>query len=68
MDQTILGDVLNVIEEMLKKWKKKKGKKDPGDLKDWWKTIASWRAKKCLSYKNSRKLIKPQYALERLDA
>jgi len=68
VDQTILGDVLNVIEEMLKKWKKKKGKKDPGDLKDWWKTIATWRAKKCLSYKNSRKLIKPQYALERLDA
>ena len=68
VDQTILGDVLNVIEEMLKKWKKKKGKKDHGDLKDWWKTIATWRAKKCLSYKNSRKLIKPQYALERLDA
>ena len=68
VDQTILGDVLNVIEEMLKKWKKKKGKKDPGDLKDWWKTIATWRAKKCLSYKNSGKLIKPQYALERLDA
>ena len=68
VDQTILGDVLNVIEEMLKKWKKKKGKKDHGDLKDWWKTIATWRAKQCLSYKNSRKLIKPQYALERLDA
>jgi len=68
VDQTILGDVLSVIEEMLKKWKKKKGKKDHGDLKDWWKTIATWRAKKCLSYKNSRKLIKPQYALERLDA
>ena len=68
VDQTILGDVLNVIEEMLKKWKKKKGKKDHGDLKDWWKTIATWRAKKCLSYKNSGKLIKPQYALERLDA
>lgn len=68
VDQTILGDVLNVIEEMLKKWKKKKEKKDHGDLKDWWKTIATWRAKKCLSYKNSRKLIKPQYALERLDA
>ena len=68
VDQTILGDVLSVIEEMLKKWKKKKGKKDHGDLKDWWKTIATWRAKKCLSYKNSGKLIKPQYALERLDA
>ncbi len=34
----------------------------------WWGRIADWRAVKCLSYKNSDKVIKPQYALERLEA
>ena len=35
-------------------------------LKKWWATIDGWRAKNCLAYKNSDKVIKPQYALERL--
>jgi acetolactate synthase-1/2/3 large subunit len=33
----------------------------------WWKQINKWRARDCLSYKNSNKIIKPQYALQRLD-
>ena len=34
----------------------------------WLKQIRKWQAVKCLSYKNSKKVIKPQYALERLNA
>ncbi len=36
------------------------------DLTPWWQEINSWRAKKCLAYKNSDDVIKPQHALERL--
>ena len=34
----------------------------------WWIQINKWRAKNCLNYKNSRSIIKPQYALQRLDS
>jgi len=35
---------------------------------EWWQQIESWRAVKSLAYKNSDTTIKPQYALERLEA
>lgn len=35
-------------------------------LAKWWGQIDQWRAVDCLSYHNDHKLIKPQYALERL--
>jgi acetolactate synthase-1/2/3 large subunit len=37
-------------------------------LSAWHGQIDSWRAKKCLTYKPSKTTIKPQYALERLEA
>ncbi|MCH8836016.1 MAG: acetolactate synthase 3 large subunit, partial [Proteobacteria bacterium] len=35
-------------------------------LAEWWKSIDRWRARDCLRYENSTKVIKPQYALQRL--
>ena len=37
-------------------------------IKKWWDQIEEWRAVKCLRYTNSTTTIKPQYALERLEA
>src|SRR5262249_15552947 len=37
-------------------------------LADWRKRIAAWRARDCLRYRPSDKVIKPQYAIERLYA
>ena len=34
----------------------------------WWKQIELWRGRNCLAYRNSDKAIKPQYALQRLEA
>ena len=34
----------------------------------WWNQIDKWRARNCLKYKQSKKLIKPQYALQRLNS
>ena len=67
VDHTILGDAYNIIEEMLKRWKKRKISINQGALQQWWRTISVWQEKKCLTYKNSKNIIKPQYALERLD-
>ena len=37
-------------------------------LAKWWAQIAEWRAKQCLVFKNSATIIKPQHALQRLEA
>ena len=35
-------------------------------MSKWWKKINSWQKKKCLSYKKSTKVIKPQSVIETL--
>ena len=68
VDVPILGDVTKVLEELLRQWRARGSKTDQRGLAQWWKQIDEWRAVKCLSYKPSEKTIKPQYALERLEA
>lgn len=67
VDVPIVGDVGHVLEDLLKIWKSR-GRKTSPAVKQWWTQIEQWRARKCLSYRNSDKLIKPQHALERLEA
>jgi len=62
----IVGDAGAVIEQMIKLWKTEKPKPDKAALKDWWQKIETWRARKSFSYQQGDKIIKPQYALERL--
>ncbi len=66
VDIPIVADAANAMKAMLKTWKKRKYKPDQAALKNWWGQIDEWRAKDCLAYKNDSKIIKPQYALERL--
>ncbi|MFC5069187.1 acetolactate synthase 3 large subunit [Flaviflagellibacter deserti] len=66
VDIPIIGDVGNVIKEMLRLWKDEKKKADKDALKDWWKQIGRWRSRKSLNYTGSKNIIKPQYAVERL--
>ena len=66
VDLPIVGDVGAVLRGLVREWKAQKAKPNAKALKSWWQTIDKWRARNCLSYKRSKKLIKPQYALERL--
>jgi acetolactate synthase I/II/III large subunit len=68
VDLPILGDVGHVLEDLLRIWKARGRKTNKEALKGWWSQIEAWRAVKCLSYVNSDKIIKPQYALQRLEA
>ena len=68
VDLGIVGDVTLVLEEALKQWRARGSKVNKAGLAKWWAQINEWRAVKCLSYKPSTKTIKPQYALERLEA
>jgi acetolactate synthase-1/2/3 large subunit len=62
----VIGDVAYVLEELIRAWKTKAATVDKTALKTWWAQIDRWRAKKCLSYKNSDNFIMPQYAIQRL--
>ncbi len=68
VDVPILGDVAHVLEDALRLWKARGRKVNKEGLAKWWKLIAEWRAVRCLDYTNSTSTIKPQYALERLEA
>jgi acetolactate synthase I/II/III large subunit len=68
VDVPIVGDVTEVLREVLRQWKARGSKTNGAAVAKWWGKINEWRAVKCLSYKNSATTIKPQYALERLEA
>jgi acetolactate synthase-1/2/3 large subunit len=66
IDIGIIGDVGSVIEDMIGLWKARRLQRQ--GLDDWWAQIDQWRARKGFGYKADDKVIKPQYAVERLYA
>ncbi|MCL6283049.1 acetolactate synthase 3 large subunit [Ruegeria sp. 2012CJ41-6] len=68
VDIPIVGDVAHVLEDILKVWKSRGRKTEKASIAQWQKQISDWRAVNCLAYTNSETSIKPQYALERLEA
>jgi acetolactate synthase I/II/III large subunit len=62
----IIGDCAHVLAEMLDAWRAAKPAKDGKALEPWWKQIEAWRGRKCLAYRSSDTIIKPQYAVQRL--
>ena len=63
VDIPIVADCAYALESMLMLWKSKGHKVD---TKDWFDKINEWRKKNSLDFKNSTKLIKPQFAVQRL--
>jgi acetolactate synthase-1/2/3 large subunit len=57
-----------VLDDLLKVWKSGGSKTESEAVVKWWGKINEWRAKDCLKYTYSKKVIKPQYALQRLEA
>ena len=66
VDVGIIGDVDVVLDALIAEMKLQSFKPNAAPLAKWWEKISKWRAKKCLSYKQTNEVIKPQYALERL--
>jgi acetolactate synthase-1/2/3 large subunit len=67
-DIAIVGDVAHVLEDLLKVWKSRGRKTNAEKVGKWWEKIKEWRKVDCLSFKQEGKIIKPQYALSRLEA
>ncbi len=67
-DIAIVGDVAHVLEDLLNVWKSRGRVIEKDALGKWWKQINDWQKVNCLAYKGSQTTIKPQYALQRLEA
>ncbi len=66
VDIPIVGNVADVLDDVLKLVKAGPQRPDPQALREWWQTIAGWRGRDCLKYDRASKIIKPQYVLEKL--
>jgi acetolactate synthase-1/2/3 large subunit len=66
VDVPIVGDVAYVLGDLLAVLHSSKQKGDQQELASWWAQIEGWRSKRCLGYKNSDEVIKPQFVIEKL--
>jgi acetolactate synthase-1/2/3 large subunit len=65
-DVGIVGDAAHVLDDMIRLWRARQFRIDGAALSAWKTQIEGWRARKCLAYKPSNNVIKPQHAVERL--
>ena len=67
VDIPIVGDVKDVLTEMIGMVKESSQRPDAQALNEWWQTIEAWRQRDCLKYDRSNsKVIKPQFVVETL--
>ena len=67
VDIPIVGDVKDVLAEMIAMIREGSTKPDIESLAPWWDTIEGWRKGNCLKYDHGKSdLIKPQYVIETL--
>jgi acetolactate synthase-1/2/3 large subunit len=68
VDVPIIGDVANVLQDLLDVWKARGSKTNSSAVAGWWTQIEEWRKVNCLAFSPSDKTIKPQHAVQRLEA
>lgn len=66
VDIPIVGDVAHALDDLLGELRAINKKPDPQLIAPWWTQINEWRSKNSLVYKNSDKIIKPQFVIEQL--
>jgi acetolactate synthase-1/2/3 large subunit len=66
VDIPIVGDVKEVLLELISQIREAQARNDPAALGAWWNQIAEWRGRDCLAYKHSTEVIKPQMVVQKL--
>jgi acetolactate synthase-1/2/3 large subunit len=66
VDIPIVGDVKDVLQELIAQIKEAQARPDVQQLSAWWSQINTWRGRECLKYKTAPGLIKPQAVVEAL--
>jgi acetolactate synthase-1/2/3 large subunit len=66
VDIPIVGDVKDVLQELIAQVREARARPDGAALSGWWKQISEWRARDCLKYAPGTDVIKPQHVVETL--
>ena len=66
VDVPIVGDVREVMQEVIRQISASEIRPDAQALAEWWKQIDEWRGKDCLKYDRTSEKIKPQFVVEKL--
>ncbi|WP_270175392.1 acetolactate synthase 3 catalytic subunit [Diaphorobacter sp. ED-3] len=67
VDIPIVGDVKDVLTELISMIRETTTRPDAGALSAWWDQIEAWRGRDCLKYdRGNTEVIKPQYVIETL--
>ena len=67
VDVPIVGDVKDVLTELISMIRETTTRAEAGALAQWWKQIETWRSRDCLAYdRDNTSVIKPQYVVDTL--
>ncbi|MCW5635932.1 MAG: acetolactate synthase 3 catalytic subunit [Rubrivivax sp.] len=66
VDIPIVGDVKEVLTELIAQLQEANARPDAQALSAWWSQINEWRKRECLAYRKSSEVIKPQLVVEKL--
>ncbi len=66
VDIPIVGDVREVLIELVAQVEATTTRPDPAKLAAWWQQVNEWRKRDCLRYDQNGSAIKPQYVVEKL--
>jgi len=69
VDLAIISDVTELLKKVITKFKEKNKNflsSNREKTAKWWSQIEKWREKKSLNFANSKQIIKPQHAVQRL--
>ena len=66
VDIPIVGDVREVLQELIAQIRDAQSRPDAQALSAWWSQIGEWRGRECLKYRPSDEVIKPQMVVETL--
>jgi acetolactate synthase-1/2/3 large subunit len=68
IDVPVIGDCASVLGDMLETWQARGARTRSEAVARWWRQVAEWRKVECLRFAPDAETIKPQYALQRLEA
>ena len=66
VDIPIVGDVKDVLQELIAQVREAQERPDTTRLSAWWKQINDWRRRECLAFKPSDEVIRPQMVVSKL--
>ncbi|MBL8487533.1 MAG: acetolactate synthase 3 catalytic subunit [Rhodocyclaceae bacterium] len=66
VDVPIVGNVPEVLDELIRQLEAAEARPDEKHLAAWWKKIDEWRGRNCLRFKQGKEKIMPQYVVQTL--